>query len=76
MLPEYRQLDLTWLADVPLLVKLAAWGSLVIEIGYPFFVWPPMTRKIGATKELLQRSCACNDLAECGRRILANTVKR
>ena len=29
-----------------------------------------MARKIAATKELLQRPCACNDLAECGRRIL------
>lgn len=30
-----------------------------------------MARKIAATKELLQRSCDCRDLAECGRRILA-----
>lgn len=29
-----------------------------------------MARKIAATRELLQRPCACNDLAECGRRIL------
>jgi len=27
--------------------------------------------KIAATKELLQRPCACRDLAECGRRIAA-----
>ena len=27
--------------------------------------------KIAATKELLQRPCACKDLAECGRRIFA-----
>jgi MerR family redox-sensitive transcriptional activator SoxR len=27
--------------------------------------------KIAATKKLLQRPCACKDLAECGRRILA-----
>jgi len=27
--------------------------------------------KIAATKELLQRPCACPDLAECGRRIFA-----
>jgi MerR family redox-sensitive transcriptional activator SoxR len=27
--------------------------------------------KIVATKELLQRPCACKDLAECGRRIFA-----
>ncbi len=30
-----------------------------------------MARKIAAMKELLQRSCACKDLGECGRRILA-----
>ena len=30
-----------------------------------------LTRKIAATKELLQRPCACKDLAECGRRIYA-----
>ncbi len=27
--------------------------------------------KIAATRELLQRPCACRDLAECGRRIVA-----
>jgi MerR family transcriptional regulator, redox-sensitive transcriptional activator SoxR len=27
--------------------------------------------KIAATRELLQRPCACRDLAECGRRIAA-----
>jgi len=30
-----------------------------------------LTRKIAATKELLERPCACKDLAECGRRIYA-----
>jgi MerR family transcriptional regulator, redox-sensitive transcriptional activator SoxR len=30
-----------------------------------------LARKIAATKELLQRPCACKDLAECGRRIYA-----
>jgi len=28
-----------------------------------------LARKIAATRELLQRPCACQDLAECGRRI-------
>ena len=31
-----------------------------------------LAHKLAATKELLQRSCACKDFAECGRRILAN----
>ncbi len=30
-----------------------------------------LERKIAATRELLQRSCACRDLAECGRKIYA-----
>jgi MerR family redox-sensitive transcriptional activator SoxR len=29
-----------------------------------------MARKIAATKEMLQRSCECSDLEECGRRII------
>lgn len=31
-----------------------------------------LTRKIAATREMLERPCACKDLAECGRRIFAN----
>src|SRR5271166_4025269 len=30
-----------------------------------------LERKIAATRELLQRPCSCQDLAECGRRIHA-----
>ena len=30
-----------------------------------------LARKIAATKTLLERPCACQDLAECGRRIYA-----
>jgi MerR family redox-sensitive transcriptional activator SoxR len=30
-----------------------------------------LVRKIAATKDLLQRPCACKDLAECGRRMVA-----
>src|SRR5579863_5421686 len=30
-----------------------------------------LSRKIAATRELLERPCACQDLAECGRRIVA-----
>jgi MerR family redox-sensitive transcriptional activator SoxR len=32
-----------------------------------------LAHKIEATRELLQRSCACKDLGECGRRIFAKT---
>ena len=30
-----------------------------------------LERKIAATRKLLQRSCSCKDLGECGRRIFA-----
>jgi MerR family redox-sensitive transcriptional activator SoxR len=30
-----------------------------------------LVRKIAATRELLERPCACKDLGECGRRIAA-----
>jgi hypothetical protein len=44
MQPLYGQFDFAWLASVPLLTKLATWSTLVIEIGYPLFVWPQKTR--------------------------------
>jgi MerR family transcriptional regulator, redox-sensitive transcriptional activator SoxR len=34
-----------------------------------------MARKIAATRELLQRPCACKDLVECGRRILVQNAR-
>jgi len=46
--PEFRQFDFFWLASVPWLAKLASWSTLVLEIGYAFFVWPRRTRKFWA----------------------------
>jgi hypothetical protein len=40
--------DMSWLASVPLLPKLAGLGTLVIEAGYPIFVWPRRTRTVWA----------------------------
>ena len=34
-----------------------------------------LTRKIAATREMLERNCACRDLEECGRRILARRAR-
>jgi MerR family redox-sensitive transcriptional activator SoxR len=34
-----------------------------------------LSRKIEAKKTMLRRSCACRDLGECGRRILANSTR-
>lgn len=44
MQPQYGQFDFAWLAGVPVLVKLATWGTLVVEVGYAFCVWPRRTR--------------------------------
>ncbi len=45
MLPVYNQFDFTWLAALPWLAKIMAWGSLGLEFGYCVFIWPKATRK-------------------------------
>ena len=40
--------DMSWLASVPLVAKLACWGTLLVETGYPIFVWPRRTRTLWA----------------------------
>ena len=42
----YGAFDFTWLAQVPLLAVLAGWSVLVVEIGYPLFIWPRRTRRL------------------------------
>ncbi|RKH64884.1 hypothetical protein [Corallococcus aberystwythensis] len=44
MQPQYGQFDFAWLAVVPWLVKLSTWGTLAVEVGYAFCVWPRRTR--------------------------------
>lgn len=44
MLPEFAQFDFSFLADYPLVLQLATWGSLALELGYAFFIWPRLTR--------------------------------
>jgi hypothetical protein len=44
-LPEMAQFDMTWLAYVPWLAVLLGWGTLAIELGYAFLIWPRRTRK-------------------------------
>jgi hypothetical protein len=43
--PAFRTFDLSWLASYPWIPMLAGWGTLVVEIGYVFFIWPRRTRK-------------------------------
>lgn len=45
MLPEYGQLDFSWLASVPLLAAALGWSTLLVEIGYPVLIWPRRTRR-------------------------------
>ncbi len=51
MFEEFKQYDLSWVANYPWMVMSISWGTLVIEIGYLVFVWPKLTRKwwAGAT---------------------------
>lgn len=44
--PAFRTFDVTWLANDPWLAMLAGWGTLVVEIGYAFFIWPRRTRTV------------------------------
>jgi hypothetical protein len=45
MLPEYRQLDFSWLADHPWIARVSGWMVLLVETGYPIFIWPRRTRR-------------------------------
>jgi len=46
MLPTYQQYDFSWLASYPWLAMGLGFGTLVIEIGYPFFIFPRKTRAL------------------------------
>jgi hypothetical protein len=44
--PVFSTFDLSWLARYSFLPMLAGWGTLVVEIGYAFLIWPRRTRKL------------------------------
>ena len=46
--PAFSTFDLSWLANYSLIPMLAGWATLVVEIGYPFFIWLRRTRKVWA----------------------------
>jgi hypothetical protein len=46
--PDFAEVDCSWLASLPSLSLLAGWGTLLIEIGYAFLIWPRQTRKVWA----------------------------
>jgi hypothetical protein len=42
--PAFKTFELSWLASHDWIPMLAGWGTLVVEIGYTFFIWPRRTR--------------------------------
>jgi hypothetical protein len=48
MRPDLGQFNVEWLANVPWLARLACWGTLLVEVGYAFLIWPRRTRKMWA----------------------------
>jgi CubicO group peptidase (beta-lactamase class C family) len=44
--PVFSNFDLGWLARHSWIPMFAGWSTLVVEIGYPFLVWPRRTRKV------------------------------
>lgn len=46
MLPEYRQVDFSWLAHHPWIPMVAGWLVILVEAGYAFFIWPRRSRRI------------------------------
>ncbi len=45
MMPLYAQFDLSWLSKLPWICKVAGWGTLVLEAGYPLGMAYSKTRK-------------------------------
>ena len=44
--PIFSTFDLRWLAKTFWIPMLAGWSTLLVEIGYVFFIWPRSTRKL------------------------------
>jgi hypothetical protein len=47
--PAFSTFDLSWLARQSSVPMLAGWGTLAVEIGYAFLIWPRRTRKAWCT---------------------------
>lgn len=48
MRPDLTVFNLTWLARAEWVTVAVAWGTLIVEIGYPIYVWPRLTRRAWA----------------------------
>jgi hypothetical protein len=44
---QFSRFDMSWLAQYPWLARLICWSTLLIEIGYPFYMWFGRLRRYG-----------------------------
>jgi hypothetical protein len=45
MLPEYDQLDFSWLSRHAWVARVGGWMVLLVETGFPIFIWSRLTRR-------------------------------
>ncbi|HEX2571122.1 MAG TPA: HTTM domain-containing protein [Polyangia bacterium] len=46
MQPQFAVFDCSFLARVPIVAMLACWIVMLIEVGYPFLIWPRRIRPV------------------------------
>ncbi|WP_437680783.1 hypothetical protein [Sorangium sp. So ce131] len=46
MLPGYRQVDFSWMAQHPFIPMIAGWLVILVEAGYAVLIWPRRTRRL------------------------------
>jgi len=44
---QFARFDMRWMANYPLFAKLLCWSTLLLETGYPFFIWWRRSRPYG-----------------------------
>jgi hypothetical protein len=44
---QFARFDMHWMAQYPLLAKCIGWSTLIIEMGYPLYIWWPRSRPYG-----------------------------
>ncbi|CAN5153413.1 hypothetical protein BH11PAT4_BH11PAT4_3930 [soil metagenome] len=42
---EYATANFTWLSSYPLIMACMTWGSMLLELGFPFLIWFKETRR-------------------------------
>lgn len=45
MLPVFNHFNVQWMAWAPAIPMVAGWLTLLVEVGYAFFIWPSKTRR-------------------------------